>query len=73
MKKSYKEYLTAIRDVMEFFDSDECQKYGESYWKSKSGEVITVDVGYFWEGLEGFRDYLLSKAGDEKDEDHPSR
>lgn len=70
MKKSYKEYLTAIEDIIEFFDSDECQKCGESYWKSKSGEVITMDAGYFWEGLEGFRDYLANKAGYEKNEDH---
>lgn len=65
MNKSYREYLDAVNDIMEFFNSDECKRDGESYWISKSGENLSLDCGYFWEGLEAFRAYFRKKIDEE--------
>lgn len=63
-RKTYEEYLQAVNGLMEFFDGEECNQSGETYWDSKSGESLSLDCGYYWEGLESFKAYFEKKIAE---------
>jgi len=61
--KEYKiavECLNAIQTVNKYIDDEE-DECGCTYWKDKKGYSFQADIGYFFEGLDNFEEYLIKR------------
>ena len=54
------ECLNALQTINKYIDyeEDEC---GCSYWRDKKGYEFKTDIGYFFEGLDNFEEYLKNR------------
>jgi len=58
--KNAVECLNAIQTINKYIDAEE-DECGCSYWKDKKGYEFKADIGYFFEGLDNFEEYLIKR------------
>ena len=64
--KELQKALEAVACIVKYLGADDAL-WGESYWKDRDGDGFHGDIGYIWEGLEAFTEYLKKKI-DKKNE-----
>ena len=58
--KSAVDCLKAVVLINKYLNDEE-QCCGNTYWTDKKGYSFKTDIGYFFEGLEAFENYLIKR------------